>query len=37
MWDGHRVSVEEADEALADTGALLADPDPRAGLVRVLG
>ena len=29
MWDGHQVSVEEANEALADTAAMLADPDPK--------
>lgn len=40
MWSRHRVSVAQANEALADADALLFDPDPKSesGLsARVLG
>lgn len=29
MWDNHKVTVEEADQALADTDAVWFDPDPK--------
>jgi uncharacterized DUF497 family protein len=40
MWEEHQVSVDEANEALADADALLYDPDPKSksGIsARVLG
>lgn len=40
MWDRHRVSTAQADEALADVDAVWFDPDPtsRSGRsVRVIG
>jgi uncharacterized DUF497 family protein len=29
MWAGHQVSVEQANEALADDERILVDPDPK--------
>lgn len=29
MWDRHQVSVEQADQALADVDGLWFDPDPK--------
>ncbi|MBN9610718.1 MAG: hypothetical protein BGO26_15680 [Actinobacteria bacterium 69-20] len=40
MWERHKVTVAEANEAIADAGAVWFDPDPssRSGLgVRVIG
>jgi hypothetical protein len=40
MRDQHQISVEEANEALADADALLYDPDPKSrsgGSARVIG
>jgi uncharacterized DUF497 family protein len=40
MWDRHRVSVEEANEALADPSAVVMDPDPKSksgDSIRVIG
>lgn len=40
MWSGHQVSVEQANEALADDERIIADPDPasRSGQsARVIG
>ena len=35
MRTGHRITVQAANEALADPDALLFDPDPRARQARV--
>ena len=40
MWEGHRVTVEEANEALADSSAVVSDPDPKSKSgesIRVIG
>ena len=40
MWDRHRVSIAEANEAIADVDALWFDPDPASNSgrsVRILG
>jgi hypothetical protein len=40
MWTNHRVTVDEADEALADVDALWLDPDPKSksgSSIRVIG
>lgn len=29
MWSGHQVTIAQANEALADAEALVADPDPK--------
>ena len=31
MWTRHQITVQAANEALADADALLFDPDPRPG------
>lgn len=40
MWTNHRVTVEEANEAMADVDALWLDPDPKStsgSSIRVIG
>lgn len=40
MWDNHKVTIAEANEALADTDAVWFDPDPKSRSdrsIRVIG